>query len=108
MSLVRVTAGSRAHRLLRAGTVAAAVAVALAIPFNSSTVLNGELTLVMVYAVAALGLNLLVGYGGQISLGQGAFFGVPGKVPPSSLGLAFLGVAFLVVAAPEPSSAGPE
>jgi branched-chain amino acid transport system permease protein len=75
-SLVRVTAGSRAHRLLRAGAVVAAGAVAVAIPFNSSTVLNGELTLVMVYAVAALGLNLLVGYGGQISLGQGAFFAV--------------------------------
>jgi branched-chain amino acid transport system permease protein len=76
MSLVRVTAGSRAHRLLRAGALLAGVAVAVAIPFNSSTVLNGELTLVMVYAVAALGLNLLVGYGGQISLGHGAFFAV--------------------------------
>ena len=30
----------------------------------------------MVYAVAALGLGLLVGYGGQISLGQGAFFAI--------------------------------
>ncbi len=75
-SLVRVTAGSRAHRLLRAGVLLAGVAVAVAIPFNSSAVLNGELTLVMVYAVAVLGLNLLVGYGGQISLGQGAFFAV--------------------------------
>ena len=76
MSLVRVTAGSRAHRLLRYGTIATGVLVAAAIPFNSSTVLNGELTLVMIYAVAALGLNLLVGYGGQISLGHGAFFAV--------------------------------
>jgi branched-chain amino acid transport system permease protein len=76
MSLVRVTAGSRAHRLLRAGALVAGAAVAVAIPFNSSTVLNGELTLVMVYALAAMGLNLLVGYGGQISLGHGAFFAV--------------------------------
>ena len=30
----------------------------------------------MVYAVAVMGLNLLIGYGGQISLGQGAFFAV--------------------------------
>lgn len=75
-SLVTVTAGSRAHRLLRAGSLLAAALVAVAIPFNSSSVLNGELTLVMVYAVTALGLNLLVGYGGQISLGHGAFFAV--------------------------------
>ncbi len=76
MSLVRVTAGSRAHRLLRAGGLLLAVVAAVALPFNSSPVLNGDLTLVMVYAVAALGLNLLVGYGGQISLGHGAFFAV--------------------------------
>lgn len=29
-----------------------------------------------IYAIAAIGLNLLVGYTGQISLGHGAFFGV--------------------------------
>ena len=34
----------------------------------------GQFTLVLVYAVAVLGLNLLVGYNGQISLGHGAFF----------------------------------
>lgn len=76
MSLVRVTAGSRAHRLLRAVTAVAVLAVAVAIPFNSSSVLNGELTLALVYAVAVTGLNLVVGYGGQISLGHGAFFAV--------------------------------
>ncbi|MFL6129919.1 MAG: ABC transporter permease subunit, partial [Mycobacteriales bacterium] len=75
-SVLRVTAGSRAHRLLRAGALVAGIAVAVGIPFYCSAVLNGELTLVMVYAVAALGLNLLVGYGGQISLGHGAFFAV--------------------------------
>jgi len=34
----------------------------------------GQFTLVLAYAVAVLGLNLLVGYSGQISLGHGAFF----------------------------------
>lgn len=29
-----------------------------------------------IYAIAAIGLNLLIGYTGQISLGHGAFFGV--------------------------------
>ena len=33
-----------------------------------------QFTLVLAYAVAALGLNLLLGYSGQISLGHGAFF----------------------------------
>ncbi len=34
------------------------------------------LRLVGVYTVAAVGLNLLMGYAGQVSLGQGAFFGI--------------------------------
>jgi branched-chain amino acid transport system permease protein len=32
--------------------------------------------LVGLFAIAAVGLNLLMGYAGQVSLGQGAFFGV--------------------------------
>jgi branched-chain amino acid transport system permease protein len=35
-----------------------------------------RLTLVIAYALAALGLNLVMGYGGQISLGHGAFYAV--------------------------------
>ena len=76
MSLVKVTAGSRAHRALRAGTALLVAIVVIAIPFNSNPSLNGNLTLVMSYAVAAMGLGLLVGYAGQISLGQGAFFAI--------------------------------
>jgi branched-chain amino acid transport system permease protein len=76
MSLVRVTAGSRNHRLLRASTIVLGALLAVGIPFNSSRALNGQLTLALGYAVAALGLGLLVGYGGQISLGQGAFFAI--------------------------------
>ena len=76
MSLVRVTAGSRAHLALRAGTVLIVAIVLIAIPFNSNPSLNGNLTLVMSYAVASMGLGLLVGYAGQISLGQGAFFAI--------------------------------
>jgi len=76
MSLVRVTAGSRAHIALRAGTALIVAIVLIAIPFNSNPSLNGNLTLVMSYAVASMGLGLLVGYAGQISLGQGAFFAI--------------------------------
>jgi branched-chain amino acid transport system permease protein len=76
MSLVRITAGSRAHIALRAGTALIVAIVLIAIPFNSNPSLNGNLTLVMSYAVASMGLGLLVGYAGQISLGQGAFFAI--------------------------------
>ena len=49
-------------------------AVACAAPFALPGYAVFELTLVIVYAVALLGLNLLTGYNGQISLGHGAFF----------------------------------
>ena len=48
--------------------------VAIAIPFLFGSYRVGQFTLVLAYAVAVLGLNLLVGYSGQISLGHGAFF----------------------------------
>lgn len=48
--------------------------VAVAIPFMFGPYRVGQFTLVIAYAVAILGLNLLVGYAGQISLGHGAFF----------------------------------
>lgn len=35
-----------------------------------------QINLTLVYAIAILGLNLLTGYGGQISLGHGAFYAI--------------------------------
>ena len=48
--------------------------LAVLVPFLFGPYRVGQFTLVLVYAVAVLGLNLLVGYNGQISLGHGAFF----------------------------------
>jgi branched-chain amino acid transport system permease protein len=48
--------------------------LALVIPFMFGPYRVGQFTLVLTFAVAVLGLNLLVGYNGQISLGHGAFF----------------------------------
>jgi branched-chain amino acid transport system permease protein len=59
---------------LRIALICALAAAALAIPFLFGPYRVGQFTLVLVYAVAVLGLNLLVGYSGQISLGHGAFF----------------------------------
>jgi branched-chain amino acid transport system permease protein len=46
------------------------------IPFISSPFILYVLNTIGIYAISAVGLNLLIGYTGQISLGQGAFFGV--------------------------------
>ena len=52
----------------------AALVLALLLPFFFSSYRVSQFTLVLAYAVATLGLNLLLGYSGQISLGHGAFF----------------------------------
>jgi branched-chain amino acid transport system permease protein len=50
--------------------------VAAALPFLVSNYRTFQLTLVLVYAIALLGLNMLTGYNGQISLGHGAFYAI--------------------------------
>ncbi|MGP4095327.1 branched-chain amino acid ABC transporter permease [Nonomuraea sp. KM90] len=52
------------------------LAAAVYAPFQLVPFHVFQLTMVLVYAVALLGLNLLVGHAGQISLGHGAFFAV--------------------------------
>jgi branched-chain amino acid transport system permease protein len=86
------------------------IALAAALPFAVSNYHTFELTLVMIYAIAVLGLNILTGYNGQISLGHGGFFaagaytaailmhryGVPywATVPPAALICFALGILF--------------
>ena len=50
--------------------------IAVLLPFLVSSYRTFQLTLVMVYAIALLGLNILTGYNGQISLGHGAFYAI--------------------------------
>jgi branched-chain amino acid transport system permease protein len=54
--------------------LATLVAVACVLPFVVSNYRTFQLTLVLVYAIALLGLNILTGYSGQVSLGHGAFY----------------------------------
>jgi branched-chain amino acid transport system permease protein len=56
--------------------IAATVVVALVIPFVLKSFFVFQLTLVMVYGLAILGLNLLTGFNGQFSLGHSAFYGI--------------------------------
>ncbi|HUZ30819.1 MAG TPA: branched-chain amino acid ABC transporter permease [Xanthobacteraceae bacterium] len=90
--------------------ILALIALAVALPFALSKYHVFELTMVIIYAIAVLGLNILTGYNGQISLGHGGFFaagaytaailmhryGVPywGTLPPAALICFILGVLF--------------
>jgi branched-chain amino acid transport system permease protein len=56
--------------------LAVVAVIAVALPFVVSGYRTFQLTLVMVYAIALLGLNILTGYNGQISLGHGAFYAI--------------------------------
>jgi branched-chain amino acid transport system permease protein len=56
--------------------VVVAVAAALLLPLFVSNFRLFQFTQVGIYAIALLGLNMLTGYNGQISLGHGAFYAV--------------------------------
>ena len=49
---------------------------AVVLPFLVSNYRVFQFTLVLVYAIAILGLNMLTGFNGQISLGHGAFYAI--------------------------------
>jgi branched-chain amino acid transport system permease protein len=52
------------------------IVAAAALPFLVSNYRVFQLTMVLIYAIALLGLNILTGYNGQISLGHGAFYAI--------------------------------
>jgi len=54
--------------------VVGVLVLACVLPFLVSNYRTFQLTMMLVYAIALLGLNLLTGYNGQISLGHGAWF----------------------------------
>jgi branched-chain amino acid transport system permease protein len=54
----------------------AGLVLACALPFLVSDYRTFQLTLVMVYAIALLGLNILTGFNGQFTLGHGAFYAI--------------------------------
>jgi branched-chain amino acid transport system permease protein len=68
------TPAPKGRRNVRYAACAALLAVACALPFVLSGYHTFQLTLMLVYAIALLGLNILTGYSGQISLGHGAFY----------------------------------
>ncbi len=102
---------------LVAATVAAIVIVLL--PFTLDGYHEGLASRVAIYFIAILGLNILTGYTGQISIGHGAFMAIGGYTTavlshyhhtnlilplPAALGMAF--VRGLLVGIPATSLSG--
>lgn len=56
--------------------IALVIVFACVLPFVVSSYRVFQLNLVLVYAIVLVGLNLLTGFNGQISLGHGAFYAI--------------------------------
>lgn len=67
---------------------AALLAAACVLPFVLPSYAVFQATMVITYALALLGLNLLTGFNGQISLGHGAFFALGAYVAAMLMELA--------------------
>lgn len=65
---------ARRNRAWLGVAIASGFAIAIAVPFVASNFQLFQLSLTLVYAIALLGLNILTGYSGQISIGHGAFY----------------------------------
>ena len=72
--------------------IATGLVVALLVPLPLSRYGVYLAALTLIYAIAALGLNLTMGYAGQISLGHAAFFGIGAYT--AGLLMVKLGVSF--------------
>jgi branched-chain amino acid transport system permease protein len=70
-----INAGFSSARWRYAGS-AAILAIACILPFVVSGYRLSQFSQVLIYALAMLGLNILTGFNGQISLGHGAFYAI--------------------------------
>ncbi len=68
------------------------LAAACLVPFLLSNYHIFQVTLALAYSIALLGLNILTGYNGQISLGHGAFYALGAYV--TAILMAKFGVAY--------------
>src|SRR5690606_2454948 len=68
----RLTVGARVPMLW----VGAFVIIGVLLPFFLTGYSTFQATLIMIYAIAILGLNLLTGFNGQFSLGHSAFYAI--------------------------------
>lgn len=71
-----VAASAKAFSHAQIVTAAVLLLAACALPFVLSNYRTFQATMVIIYAIALLGLNILTGFNGQISLGHGAFYAI--------------------------------
>lgn len=64
------------RRVVDVAGIAGAGLVLWLIPLFASRFFTGQMGRILVFGLAALGLDLIWGYGGQLSLGHAAFFGL--------------------------------
>ncbi len=77
----------------RLSTLVGLILLFAVVPFISDAYILYIINTIGIFAIAAIGLNLLIGYTGQISLGHGAFFGVgayAGAILSTKAGLPFI------------------
>ncbi len=90
--------------LLGAAVVLLAGVVIALLPGHTGEFRLGQFTYVAIYFIALLGLNVLTGYNGQISLGHGAFMAIGGYAATVMI----LGQEGFKLAGQEPSQIIPE
>ena len=73
---IRLKAGSAAHRVYQLVGWAALLGVIIAVPKVCSQANVVLFSQVAAFSVAVLGLNIVTGFSGQVSLGHSAFMGV--------------------------------
>ena len=68
--------GYDSERLTSFAIAIGVVAILVTLPFLLHSFFVFQLTMVLIYAIAIIGLNLLTGFNGQLSLGHAAFYAI--------------------------------
>ena len=76
--MITIKEGSLGHWLMRAVASLAIIVFIVYIPTQSETARIGQFADAFTLIIAAMALNLVLGYAGQISIGHSAFFGIGG------------------------------
>ena len=76
--MLKIKEGSVVHWAVRVACVLAIAIFIVYIPTHSETARIGQFASAFTLIIAAMSLNLVLGYTGQISIGHSAFFGIGG------------------------------
>src|SRR5512139_3189841 len=76
MEAIRTTSAWKSKFLSRTGAWAFVLLLAIVVPPFVGGYLTSVLILIAVWAILCVGVNLIYGYTGQLSLGHAAFFGI--------------------------------